>query len=252
LLSDGKELFEKKLKKNKLHINDDALLEIVQRLHYKDLQAFYFEIALVNDKANEVIEFVEDKSKLQQIDINSAAESSAAAEAKELESIDRFRKQSQDTSKNISLGSINDSASIQGIKYDYAKCCNPIPGDDVIGFVTLTEGIKIHRKNCNNIINLYLLEPERIVEINWGETKGNEFVGGIKIIGENKPGILNELTETLSKNFKLNIRSLNIFTKGSMFEGTMIIEIENLKQLNSVIEKINNQKGIFSASRFYS
>lgn len=252
LLAEGKEVFEKKLKKNKLHINDDDLLEIVQRLHYKDLQSFYFEVASVNDKANEVIEFVEDKSKLQQIKLNTAAENSAAAEAKEHDTIDKFRKQTQDTSKNITVGSLSENTSIQGIKYDYAKCCNPIPGDDVIGFVTQTEGIKIHRKNCNNIINLYLLEPDRIVEINWGETKGSDFVGGIKIIGEDKPGILNELTETLSKNFKLNIKSLNIFTKGSMFEGTMIIEIENLKQLNAVIEKINNQKGIFSASRFYS
>lgn len=252
LLAEGKEVFEKKLKKNKLHINDDDLLEIVKRLHYKDLQSFYFEVASVSDKANEVIEFVEDKSKLQQIKLNTAAENSAAAEAKEHDTIDKFRKQTQDTSKNITLGSLSENTSIQGIKYDYAKCCNPIPGDDVIGFVTQTEGIKIHRKNCNNIINLYLLEPDRIVEINWGETKGSDFVGGIKIIGEDKPGILNELTETLSKNFKLNIKSLNIFTKGSMFEGTMIIEIENLKQLNAVIEKINNQKGIFSASRFYS
>ena len=76
-----------------------------RNFNYKDLQDFYFEIALVNDKANEVIEFIEDKSKLQQIDINSAAESTAAAEAKELESINRFSKQSQDTSKSISLGS---------------------------------------------------------------------------------------------------------------------------------------------------
>lgn len=122
----------------------------------------------------------------------------------------------------------------------------------MIGFVTQTEGIKIHRKNCNNIINLYLLEPDRIVEINWGDTSGVDFVGGIKIIGEDKPGILNEITEMLSKNFKLNIKSVNIFTKSSMFEGTIIVEIENVKQLNLVIEKINNHKNIFSASRFYS
>lgn len=251
LISDGKEIFEKKLKKNKLHINEDALIDILQKLRFKDLQTFYQNVAESNTKADEVIEYIEDKSKLQQIEADSAALSSAAAEAKGIESIDRFRKQAQDTSKNISLGS-KGSNSIQGIKYDFAKCCNPIPGDDVIGFVTQTEGIKIHRKNCNNIINLFLLEPERIVEINWGETKGTEFVGGIKIIGEDKPGILNEITEMLAKNFKLNIKSINIFTKSSMFEGTMIIEIENLKQLNSVIEKINSHKGVFSATRFYS
>ncbi|MCU0373000.1 MAG: bifunctional (p)ppGpp synthetase/guanosine-3',5'-bis(diphosphate) 3'-pyrophosphohydrolase [Ignavibacteria bacterium] len=250
LISSGKETFEKKLKKHKIHINDDSLLDIIQKLRFKDLQDFYADISSGTANPDEIITYIEDKNKLQQIESSMLAESTAAAEARELETISRFKKETQDTSKGILLKSGSTETQIQGLKYDYAKCCNPIPGDDVIGYVTQTEGIKIHRKNCNNIINYYLLEPERIVEINWGETRDVEFLGGIKIIGEDKPGILNEITETLSKNFKLNIRSMNILTKGSMFEGTMIVNIDNLKHLNEVIEKINNHKGIFSAVRF--
>ncbi len=248
-IADGREHFEKKLKKHKLHVNEDSLLKVVQRLKYRDLQKFYFEIGAEPEKADEVIEFLADKTKLQQIEAASMEESAAAAEAREQESVDRFRKETHDTTKEITIGTNGAKTSIQGIKYSYAKCCNPIPGDDVIGYVTQTEGIKIHRKNCNNIINLYLLEPDRIIEINWSETQGGEFMGGIKIIGEDKPGILNDITETLSRNFKLNIKSVNILTKGSMFEGTLIVSIENLSQLNAVIEKINAHEGIFSAER---
>lgn len=249
LIADGREHFEKKLKKHKLHVNEDSLLKVVQRLKYRDLQKFYFEIGAEPDKADEIIEFLADKTKLQQIEAASMEESAAAAEAREQESVERFRKETHDTTKEITIGTNGAKTSIQGIKYSYAKCCNPIPGDDVIGYVTQTEGIKIHRKNCNNIINLYLLEPDRIIEINWSETQGGEFMGGIKIIGEDKPGILNDVTETLSRNFKLNIKSVNILTKGSMFEGTLIVVVENLSQLNAVIDKINAHEGIFSAAR---
>ncbi len=249
LIADGREHFEKKLKKHKLHVNEDSLLKVVQRIKYRDLQKFYFEIGAEPDKADEVIEFLTDKTKLQQIEAASMEESAAAAEAREQESVDRFRRETHDTTKEITIGTNGAKTSIQGIKYSYAKCCNPIPGDDVIGYVTQTEGIKIHRKNCNNIINLYLLEPDRIIEINWSETQGGEFMGGIKIIGEDKPGILNDVTETLSRNFKLNIKSVNILTKGSMFEGTLIVVVENLSQLNAVIDKINAHEGIFSAAR---
>ncbi len=249
LIADGREHFEKKLKKHKLHVNEDSLLKVVQRIKYRDLQKFYFEIGAEPDKADEVIEFLTDKTKLQQIEAASMEESAAAAEAREQESVERFRKETHDTTKEITIGTNGSKTSIQGIKYSYAKCCNPIPGDDVIGYVTQTEGIKIHRKNCNNIINLYLLEPDRIIEINWSETQGGEFMGGIKIIGEDKPGILNDVTETLSRNFKLNIKSVNILTKGSMFEGTLIVVVENLSQLNAVIDKINAHEGIFSAAR---
>lgn len=249
LIADGREHFEKKLKKHKLHVNEDSLLKVVQRIKYRDLQKFYFEIGAEPDKADEVIEFLTDKTKLQQVEAASMEESAAAAEAREQESVDRFRRETHDTTKDITIGTNGAKTNIQGIKYGYAKCCNPIPGDDVIGYVTQTEGIKIHRKNCNNIINLYLLEPDRIIEINWSETQGGEFMGGIKIIGEDKPGILNDVTETLSRNFKLNIKSVNILTKGSMFEGTLIVVVENLSQLNAVIDKINAHEGIFSAAR---
>ena len=120
----------------------------------------------------------------------------------------------------------------------------------MIGFISYEKGIRIHRKICKNMLNLFLKEPERIIPINWNETDGNDFTGGIKIIGEDRPGILNEITKTISKNFNSNIKSVDIKTRSSMFEGTLILSIQNLKQLNQIIEKINSQEGVFSVERF--
>lgn len=144
-----------------------------------------------------------------------------------------------------------DNNELQGLQYSFAKCCNPIPGDEVIGFVTKTEGIKIHRKNCNNVVNLFLHHQDRILEVKWNDSGMGEFTGGIKLIGEDRAGILNELTNAISKKFKTNIKSVVINTRGSIFEGTLILSIRNLKQLNDIIETLNKQQGIFSATRLY-
>jgi len=193
-----------------------------------------------------------DKSKIQALDNveNLTFENQSLLDSEASTEFDKYVKDARSSETGILIGGSTNEKEMQGIKYGFANCCNPIPGDDVIGFVTQTEGIKIHRKNCKNIVNLFLVDPQRIVEINWGDSSTGEFTGGIKIIGEDKPGVLNEITKTISKNFKVNIKSLNIFSKGSMFEGTLILAVENLKQLNSIIDKINSQEGIFTAERF--
>jgi GTP diphosphokinase / guanosine-3',5'-bis(diphosphate) 3'-diphosphatase len=254
LIQKGKEIFDKKIKKNKLHVDEDDFQKVLHKLHFKGSQDFYVETAKDEKKTDEVLKILLDKSKIQAIEsienltldgqelINSAATSE----------FDKYVKDARSTGTGILIGDSTDEKEMQGIKYGFANCCNPIPGDDVIGFITQTEGIKIHRKNCKNIVNLFLVDPQRIVEINWGDSSTGEFTGGIKIIGEDKPGVLNEITKTISKNFKVNIKSLNIFSKGSMFEGTLILAVENLAQLNSIIDKINSQEGIFIAERFNS
>lgn len=241
LAEKGKEIFVKQLKKNKLHINDDELTKLVQKLKYKDLLDFYYYTALDEKKAEEVIDVI--MHKIQQ-------EDHAALPVEGELKYDKFLSKARASSSGIYIGSDSNKQQIEGLKYDFAKCCNPIPGDDVIGYISKTEGIKIHRRNCSNIINLYLMEPNRIVDVNWGDPGELEFTGGIRLIGEDKPGIINEITEMISKSFKVNIKSMNVYTKGSMFEGTMTLSVENVRQLSSIIERIGSHKGILSASRF--
>lgn len=243
----GKELFEKRLKKTKLHINDDSLLRLVHRLKYKDISEFYSEVSQSEEKLNEMIDLISDKNKL-----TPAEQKLQQAESKpEQQVYEKFINDARSATNGIALSNGKSSNDISGLKYEFSKCCNPIPGDEVLGFVSKTEGIKIHRKSCKNIVNLFLHDPDRILEINWNDNGTSEYTGGLKIIGEDRPGMLNDITNIISHNFQnTNIKSIVINTRGSMFEGTLILTINNLKQLNQIIDKINNQEGVFSVTRF--
>lgn len=248
-ISAGKELVEKKLKKHKIHLNDESLSRIIHKLKYKDTGHFYYAVSSDESKLNELIDILSDKNKLQTLEQKQTGQDEALIQENLNINFNKFVKEARTSINGINIGN-GTNQNISGLQYDFAKCCNPIPGDDVIGFISYEKGIRIHRKTCKNILNLFLREPERIVQINWNETNQGEFTGGIKIIGEDRPGILNQITKTISKNFNSNIKSVDVKTKSSMFEGTFILSIQNLKQLNQIIEKINNQEGVFSVERF--
>lgn len=247
----GKEIFEKKLKKYKAHINDDDLTRIIQKLKYKDMLDFYYEVSTNEYTSDEIIDVIQNKSKQDAAEeISESLKENVGELSSQDKAYNKFIADARTSAGGISIGDGQNSTNIPGLKYDFAKCCNPIPGDDVIGYITKTEGIKIHRRNCNNIVNLYLMDSSRIVDVKWGESGLTEFSAGIRIIGEDRPGILNEITEMISKTRKINIISANIYTKGSTFEGTIIMNVHDLKELNSVIERISQHKGVVNATRF--
>lgn len=247
LIQKGKEIWERKAKKLKVKLSDEYLSKVVHKLKFKDTGNFFYLISQDESKVNAVIDFINDKSKLTTLDqkLNVPEETTGS----DADNFDKFVDEARTSANGIFIGNGN-AQNIKGIKYEYAKCCNPIPGDEVIGFISREKGIRIHRKTCKNILNLFMKEPEKIIQINWNEADSGEFTGGVKIIGEDRPGILNEITKTISKNFKTNIKSVDIKTKSSMFEGTLILSIQNLKQLNQIIDKITHQEGVFSATRF--
>lgn len=249
LIQNGKDIWERKIKKHKIHLNDEGLSRVIHKLKYKDTGQFYFSISQDEYKANEVINILSDRTKMQSLEQKPVIADEAKLNENISVNFEKFVKEARTSKNGIILGN-GSTQNINGLKYDFAKCCNPIPGDEVIGFISYEKGIRIHRKICKNMLNLFLKEPERIIPINWNETDGNDFTGGIKIIGEDRPGILNQITKTISKNFNSNIRSVDIKTRSSMFEGTLILSIQNLKQLNQIIEKINSQEGVFSVERF--
>ena len=248
LISKGKEIWERKAKKNKIHASDEFLSRVVHKFKYKDTGQFFFTLAQNENAAAEIVDVMTDKLKLQSLEQKPAEE-----EIKHVDNLasnfSKYVNDARTSTEGIVLGN-GTSQNMSGLQFDFAKCCNPIPGDDVIGFISQEKGVRIHRKTCKNILNLFLKEPERIIQIKWSDKGVGEFTGGIKIIGEDRPGILNEITKTISKNFNSNIKSVDIKTRSSMFEGTLILSIQNLKQLNQIIEKINNQEGVFSVTRY--
>jgi (p)ppGpp synthase/HD superfamily hydrolase len=134
--------------------------------------------------------------------------------------------------------------------HSYAKCCSPIPGDPIVGFVTTGEGVKIHRKNCKNIENLGVQEPHRIIMVDWPKTNGAEFTGAIRINGEDRPGLLNDVTHSISTFQNTNIRGVNIDTKDSLFQGLIVVNVKNTEHLQRILEKVRKVKGVSRAERF--
>jgi (p)ppGpp synthase/HD superfamily hydrolase len=135
--------------------------------------------------------------------------------------------------------------------HQYAKCCNPIPGDAIVGFVTIGEGIKIHRQDCKNVLSKRMAESERIVEVGWPPANGADFIAGIRVYGKDRPGLLSDVTHAISSYQNTNIRSVNIDSRASMFEGQIILFVKNTEHLARVVEKIKKVAGIIDVERFF-
>lgn len=247
----GREIWEKKLKKNKHTLSEDDMLKLLPRLKFESLPHLYIMLAEDAVTADELFEIVKDKNRLLNGEINSPwvkpVEKKEAAKVKEAEpSLFETYIKSARTAKNkiVAGGDVKD------LMFSYANCCNPIPGEDIIGFISKTEGIKIHKKSCRNLSNLFLADPKRIIEVQWPEQIEDDFYVGIRINGEDRPGMLNEITNVISAHNNTNIKSVNIASKGALFEGTVILMVKNITHFNELLERIKSIGGVFEVKRF--
>ena len=137
---------------------------------------------------------------------------------------------------------------IDNILINLSKCCSPIPGDEIIGFVTRGKGVSIHRSRCRNLPILNK-SSDRFIEAEWKISDKKEFFSKINIVAEDRKGLLKDITEAISST-KVNINSLDTKTQDSLASMIIILTVSNLKRLNQVIRKIENIKGTLSVRRF--
>ncbi len=135
------------------------------------------------------------------------------------------------------------------VDYSFAKCCNPIPGDDVFGFISIGQGIKIHRSNCPNAVQLKSKYDYRIIKVKWTRQKELAFPSGIKISGIDDMGLVNKITKIISDDMKLNIQSLAIETNDGVFDGYINVFVNSKKEMDRLLKKIKGMKGILNADR---
>ena len=138
---------------------------------------------------------------------------------------------------------------LQKLDYKLAPCCNPIPGDDVFGFITVGEGIKIHRVNCPNAIKLLSNYAYRVVKAKWVNDQLISFLAGLKIIGTDELGIVNNITKVISNENNVNMRSINFDTDDGLFEGTIMVYVHDTKHLNHLIDNLKKVKGVSKVQR---
>ena len=136
------------------------------------------------------------------------------------------------------------------IMYSLANCCKPIPGDDVFGFVTQGEGLKIHRTNCPNAARLLANYGHRVVKTKWVKNKEISFLTGIKIIGLDDVGVINKITNLISGTLKININALTIEAKEGLFEGNVKVYVHDKDELDDLVSNLKALPGIESVERY--
>lgn len=136
-----------------------------------------------------------------------------------------------------------------GIDYTLAKCCHPIYGDPIFGFVTINGGIKIHCTNCPNAPELRKRFGYRIVKARWSGKGSSQYNITLRIIGNDDIGIVNNITSVISKEEKIVMRSINIDSNDGLFRGNIVIQIDDTSRLESLLRKLRTIKGVKSAVR---
>jgi GTP pyrophosphokinase len=138
---------------------------------------------------------------------------------------------------------------IDKIDYKIAPCCNPIPGDDVCGFITVDEGIIIHRTNCSNAIALMSNFAYRIVKAKWTNEEKISFLAGINVQGIDEVGIVNNITRIISNELNVNMRSLSFDSNDGIFDGTIMVFVNDTNHLTELIDKLKKVPGVQRAFR---
>lgn len=138
------------------------------------------------------------------------------------------------------------------VDYKLAKCCTPIPGDDVFGFVTVNEGIKIHRTTCPNATELLASHGNRVVKAKWTSQHEVAFLTGLKVRGTDRVGLINDVSKIISEELKVNMSSMSFHTDSGIFEGEIMLYVNDTRHLEQLIQKLEKVEGVVKVSRFDS
>ena len=236
--ADGKELLNRRLKNWKMEIEDEEMAAILKKLPYKTLNAFY---AAIGEGELDVAEVKNMVNEIRNV------ETPAGPAEQDKKSGGGLKERSGNNDDILVI----DAKNVKGIDYRMAKCCNPVFGDDVFGFVTRTEGIKIHRMSCPNAGRLMDMYPYRIQKVKWSEnpSTGN-FQTGLRVTAALEPYVINEIMDIVNS-FRASIRMFNVAEndRQSTYEITMKIAVPSNLELDKVTSQIRNLRNVIKISR---
>ena len=228
----AKELLERRFKNKKIEIEESLMSHIIKKLGYKETSDFYKDIADEKLDANTVIErYIEVR------DHDSGTRQAESAENFEYKNPNEKFAYKEDDVLVI-------DRNLKGIDYKLAQCCHPIYGDDVFGFVTVSGGITIHRNTCPNAPELRKRFGYRIVKAKWSGKGSSQYAITLRIIGNDDIGIVSNITNIISKEDKLTMRSISIDSHDGLFSGNVVLMIEDNSKLNQLIKKLKTVKGV--------
>ncbi|MBO4486556.1 MAG: bifunctional (p)ppGpp synthetase/guanosine-3',5'-bis(diphosphate) 3'-pyrophosphohydrolase [Prevotella sp.] len=236
----AKEMLERKLKNKKIEYSESILAHTIKKLGFKEAGDFYKQLAEEKLDVNLVLEKYQEVRDYD-LNLNTPAQTRSAEEY----NFDIKDDQNQHSSDDeLVIGS-----DLKGIDYSLAKCCRPIYGDDIFGFVTVSGGIKVHRTNCPNARHLRENMGYRVVRARWSGKGGSQYSITLNIIGNDDIGIVNNITSIISKEEKIMMRSINIDSHDGLFDGHLTVMVEDTSRMESLIKKLRTVKGVKSVSR---
>ncbi len=241
---DGKEKLDRKLKQLKIENNQENIQKLVSHFKLQSPLDLYYDFAIDKLDIKDLKAYLSEQEKGGILSYLRNPFSKPAKTPAEKQQVDPIRQKLKEKPDTLLIGD-----SMEALDYTLSPCCNPIPGDDVFGFVTVNEGIKIHRNNCPNAVQLMSKFAYRIVKAKWYTGKAIAFLSGIKVRGIDDMGILNNITNMISSEYNLNIRSINIDSNAGTFEGTVMLYVNDTQHLNNLISKIKKIKGVKQVSR---
>ncbi len=242
IAEEGKELLTRKLKHLKIVLNEGVVNELVNYFKLKTSLDLFYRVGIGAIENQQLKDYAAQKSNTL---INFFKNKIKRSHSSNPDEINR-----QELTSNYDLlvfGKEQDR-----LDYKLASCCNPIPGDDVFGFVTINEGIKVHKKDCPNAISLQSNYAYRIMQARWIDSTKQEFKVILNITGMDTLGLTNELTKVISNQMHVNIQSISLSGEAGIFNGQVTVVVQNNQILKRMIESIKKIDGIEKVTRVYS
>ncbi len=238
IASEGKEILERKLRHLKIKVNERTINELVNFFKLKTSFDLFYQIGTgtisnpqlkkyANQRSNALMHFLKTKMNRPTALKNELVKEEVTPEYDMLV----FGKDEEK------------------LKYSLSKCCNPIPGDKVFGFITIKDGIKVHKHNCPNALSMQSQYAYRVISAKWIDSKQVGFKATVELTGVDTLGLVNEVTRVISNNLNVNIHSLNISSDEGIFLGRIVVEIKNNNQLNQLVQKLLKIDGIEKVKR---
>jgi len=233
----GKEILKRRFRNWKIEFDDNSIRKVIKQFKYKDAIDLYFDVSTEKITLLDIKDFL------------TSSEKTAESKTEKIEEEALERLVSSASAESGDFLVIDDK--LANVDYRLAPCCNPILGDSIFGFVTISSGITIHRMNCPNAQQLLSRYGYRVVKARWNKSDKNAFFPvTLRITGMDDLGIVSNISDVISKDLQVNMRSISIDSNDGMFEGSITLFVKDTQHLEALIRKLKKVKGVMSIKRF--
>ena len=238
----AKEMLERKFKNRKIEQEESTMFHVIKKMGFKEVSDFYKQIADGTLDVNAVIEkYIEVRDGEKTVTGDNQARSASEFELDD--------SKIPGLNQGLSDDTLVIDRNLKGLDYQLARCCQPIYGDPIFGFVTINGGIKIHRQDCPNAPELRRRYGYRVVKARWSGKGASQYSITLRVIGNDDIGIVNNLTSIISKDERLVLRSINIDSHDGLFSGNLVVMLEDTSRLEQLIKKLRTVKGVKQVER---